>query len=254
MPILSIITVNLNNKNGLDQTIKSVLNQNCLNFEYIIIDGGSTDECLELIKHYSNKITYWISEPDNGIYNAMNKGILAAKGDYCLFINSGDILAEHNTLEKVIQDLDNKEIVYGDLIINENIKSFPDIIPVDYFFNQYLPHPATFIKRELFQKIGLYNENYKIASDVEFFIKAISIERSSYKHLNYPITKFDINGISSTQYSISQGERRLINEKYFPSILKLHNELVEVKKQLQFYNKFIFFRILQKLYKQIALK
>jgi hypothetical protein len=179
---------------------------------------------------------------------------LAAKGDYCLFINSGDILAEHNTLEKVIQDLDNKEIVYGDLIINENIKSFPDIIPVDYFFNQYLPHPATFIKRELFQKIGLYNENYKIASDVEFFIKAISIERSSYKHLNYPITKFDINGISSTQYSISQGERRLINEKYFPSILKLHNELVEVKKQLQFYNKFIFFRILQKLYKQIALK
>ena len=101
-PKLSIITVNLNNAAGLQKTIESVINQTFTDYEFIIIDGGSTDSSLEIIKQYANKITYWVSEPDNGIYNGMNKGIGQADGEYCFFLNSGDWMIENNTLYKFL--------------------------------------------------------------------------------------------------------------------------------------------------------
>jgi len=113
-PKLSIITVNLNNAEGLRKTIESVVTQTFTDFEYIIIDGGSTDGSVEIIKLYADKITYWVSEPDKGIYNGMNKGIMVAKGEYCQFLNSGDWLVNENVLKEVFADVD---IVYGDLKI-----------------------------------------------------------------------------------------------------------------------------------------
>ena len=105
MPKLSIITINLNNAQGLEKTIKSVVSQTYSDYEYIIIDGASTDGSVDVIQEYRNKITYWVSEPDTGIYNAMNKGILKATGEYCQFLNSGDILVDNNVTERMLSDM-----------------------------------------------------------------------------------------------------------------------------------------------------
>ena len=113
---LSIVTINLNNVAGLHETIISVLNQSSADLEYIIIDGGSTDGSAELIKEYSDRIYYWVSEPDSGIYNAMNKGIRKASGEYLLFLNSGDALASDNIVEEVFRADHNEEILYLSLI------------------------------------------------------------------------------------------------------------------------------------------
>ncbi len=110
---LSIITVNLNNSAGLRKTIESIVKQTFKDFEYIIIDGGSTDGSAEVIKEFADKITYWVSEPDKGIYNAMNKGILHAKGEYLLFLNSGDWLADDDLLSKVFCEPRTADIIYG---------------------------------------------------------------------------------------------------------------------------------------------
>src|SRR4051812_22804100 len=102
MPRLSIITINYNNVSGLRKTVESVVNQTSQDFEYIVIDGGSTDGSVDVLKQYAKKIKYWISEPDKGIYNAQNKGILKATGEYCHFINSGDYLVKNDVIEKML--------------------------------------------------------------------------------------------------------------------------------------------------------
>lgn len=119
MPKLSIITVNLNNREGLRKTIESVICQSFSDYEYIIIDGGSTDGSKELIELYQNKVTYWISETDKGIYNAMNKGIKTGKGDYCLFLNSGDWLVNSTVIEKEFSDSKQADIIYGNTIFSK---------------------------------------------------------------------------------------------------------------------------------------
>ena len=199
-PKLSIITINLNNAPGLSKTIQSVLGQTYTNFEYIIIDGGSTDYSMKLIKENEGKLTYWVSEPDNGIYNAMNKGIEKASGEYLLFLNSGDFLTNKHVIHESEQYLSNTELVYGNLsIINLGKLSnclFPSKLTFKYFLNNSLPHPSTFIKSTMFNKVGLYNEQLKIASDWEFFIKSVCLYNCTYNYINKPISVIDTNGIS----------------------------------------------------------
>lgn len=115
--MISIITINFNNKNGLIKTLNSVISQTCKEFEWIIIDGGSTDGSKELLENYSEHITYWVSEPDNGIYHAMNKGIRVAKGDYLQFLNSGDYLANNKTIEDFYNENFTDDVIYGNAII-----------------------------------------------------------------------------------------------------------------------------------------
>ena len=118
---ISIISINYNNKEGLRKTVESVVNQTYKNFEYIVIDGGSTDDSTDILDEYHEKINYIVSEPDSGIYNAMNKGIKVAKGDYLLFLNSGDCLIDQFVIQKVITELNDKiSIYYGNLIYSSN--------------------------------------------------------------------------------------------------------------------------------------
>ena len=131
MPFFSIITINLNNSTGLEKTIQSVTTQLFSDFEFIIIDGGSTDNSIDVIKKYESEITSWVSEKDNGIYDAQNKGIAKANGTYCLFLNSGDYLFSKDALKKVFDSNLTEDIVYGNIIYHENgstdrKKSFPD--------------------------------------------------------------------------------------------------------------------------------
>jgi glycosyltransferase involved in cell wall biosynthesis len=124
-PKISIITINYNNREGLERTFDSVFSQNYTNFEYIVIDGASNDGSKELIDQFSDKITFWVSEPDKGIYNAMNKGIDQVNGEYVFFLNSGDVFLDSNSLEKVSEELHTDDIISFNIqVVGENNLTF----------------------------------------------------------------------------------------------------------------------------------
>lgn len=199
---LSIITINRNNCDGLRKTIESVINQTFNDFEYIVIDGASSDGSLDIIKEYSNKITSWLSEPDSGIYNAMNKGIIRSIGEYCLFLNSGDWLFNKNVLKDAFNIKFTEDIIYGEEIIEDNgvykINKFllPEYVTFNSFLDSTLPHQCTFIKRNLFNVIGLYNEKNKIVSDWEWNAIALFRYNCSLRKIDMPISFYDKIGIS----------------------------------------------------------
>lgn len=200
MPTLSIITINFNNAEGLEKTINSVVSQSYHDFEYIVIDGGSDDNSVNIIKLQS-KINQWVSEKDAGIYDAMNKGISRASGQYLLFLNSGDYLNE-NVLNRIFKETYTQDIVYGNMKINwgggKVTDGFmPDKITLEHMVTDTLWHPVSFIKKELFNKFGLYNTTYKIVSDYDFFFKTIIINKVSTLHLNEFISEYNVEGLSS---------------------------------------------------------
>lgn len=196
---LSIITINYNNRDGLRKTIESVVSQTFSDFEYVVIDGGSTDGSVEVIKEYADRIDYWVSERDKGIYNAMNKGAFAAHGEYLLFLNSGDALYEKDVLQKVFESRPEADIVSCNLISdNGKVMPVPQAVTFEFFIQGTLPHPSTFIKRELFEKHS-YDERYKISADWEFFMFVLVKLNASYQALPHIVSVFDTTGISSTK-------------------------------------------------------
>jgi len=220
--ILSIITINYNNRDGLRKTIESVVNQTYRDFEYIIIDGGSTDGSVDVIREYADKIDYWVSEKDKGIYNAMNKGVAVAHGEYTQFLNSGDYLCDKDVLEKVFSHNFTEDIVCGNIItLKGGGMIAPESVTMEYFIKGSLPHPSAFIKRELFDT-HLYDEQYKISGDWEFFIYHLIIKNASYKSINLNVTVFDTNGISSTtkkEFHDSSLKERVIKTILPPRVL-----------------------------------
>lgn len=200
---LSIITVNLNNAEGLAKTVESVRKQTFGDYEFIVVDGGSTDASLEVIKQNTDIITHWLSETDSGIYNAMNKGVKLANGEYCQFLNSGDELIAEDTLSTVFALSGEVDIAYGNDIAVEpdgskRKREFASELTFLTIFRYILPHQSSFIKRELFYKFGFYNENHRIVSDWEFFINTIILHNVSYKHLGVEVCYFDEAGIGSS--------------------------------------------------------
>ena len=200
MPILSIITINFNNAIGLEKTINSVTSQLFHDYEYLVIDGGSNDGSVDIIKR-QKKINYWVSERDGGIYDAMNKGILKATGRYLLFLNSGDFLCD-NVLQHVFDENQRNDIIYGNMKINWGESKItagymPNKITIEHMVKDTLWHPISFIKKELFDKFGLYNTNYKIVADYDFFFKTIIMNKVSTCHLNLFITEYNVEGLSS---------------------------------------------------------
>ena len=235
-PGISVITVNYNNAAGLENTILSVINQTCTDYEFIIIDGGSTDKSVEVIKSYTEKIDFWTSEPDNGTYHAMNKGIAQAKGDYCLFLNSGDTFYKHDTLENAIAKFDNSDIIYGNALKvkphhRRLIKYKKQLTPYDFYKTEpCLHHQASFIKLRLFEEFGMYTEEMKINADWEFFFRVIHLGKVSTKYINQTICVFDGTGLSNT---LPQGSSKRVEANVVKSdILKQHftpSELNEFK-------------------------
>jgi glycosyltransferase involved in cell wall biosynthesis len=197
---ISIITINLNNAVGLKKTILSVLCQTFRDFEFIIVDGGSTDGSYEIISQHDTSLSSWVSEPDNGIYNAMNKGIALAKADYMLFLNSGDSLVNEGVLTEVASRLGVADIVYGNLRIGHkgayHDHVYPNRLTFSYFLGYSIGHPATFIKRALFEKVGMYDESMLICADWAFFIRAIGLFKASYQHIELTVAVFHTDGIS----------------------------------------------------------
>ena len=220
MTKVSIITVNKNNCTGLIKTIESVFEQSLFDYEYIIIDGGSADGSRELLSTYKEHITYALSEKDNGIYDAMNKGIDLATGEYLQFLNSGDYLYEKETISKIVSELSGEDIIYGNMKISdkEGITDglMPDEITVEQMVRDTLWHPVSFIKKELFLNFGKYDTSYKIIADYDFFFKAIIKEKCTTKHVDQFISVFDLTGLSSDIKNVSliKTEREKVQEKY----------------------------------------
>ncbi|WP_294078925.1 glycosyltransferase family 2 protein [Proteiniphilum sp. UBA5384] len=236
-PSIAVITVVYNNVTGIEKTIQSVIDQTYNNKQYIIIDGGSTDGTVDIIKKYQDKISFWISEPDKGIYNAMNKGIVKSKTDYIMFLNSGDDFFEQDIIDRIVRENDNKyDIIYNNLnIIASNdksfIKTYPKELSFNYFTYETLPHPATLIKRELFSHIGMYDENLKIVSDWKWFLLAICKYEFTYKNSEIIAANFYLDGISSSKKykNLISHEKSLVLKDEFSFNL---NSSVKLKRHL----------------------
>lgn len=219
MKKVSIITINYNNAKGLERTINSVINQTYKWIEYIIIDGKSTDDSPTIINRNSSKISWSCSGPDSGIYDAMNKGIKHATGDFLLFLNSGDSFICKHSLEKLM-----KKDINADLIIcrqkfistNGKVGSSPKIqeaeIDIKYFLSSTFPHQSTLIRRSLFNKIGMYDTTYKVSADWVFWVKAVIEYKCSIKTLPIFITYMEDGGVSRNIKKCHDDMSKLLND------------------------------------------
>ena len=218
----SIITINYNNKEGLAKTIQSVLSQTSHDYQFIIIDGGSTDGSVDIIKQNANHIDYWVSEPDNGRYPAMNKGIKQATGEYLNFMNSGDTFHSPTVLEDIAKMNYAEDIITGGFYDQEKgiihiIK--PQEVTLLTMLKNTFNHQSTFIKRQLFDK-RLYDDNYIIQSDAKFNFQSIIFDNCSVRIIDYIVANYDFNGISSNLAIVDKEWDKLLAELFPGRILK----------------------------------
>lgn len=224
--ILSIITINRNNAAGLEKTLQSVAAQTYKEFEYIVVDGASTDNSVEVIQRYAPKFSHlmWVSEPDNGIYNAMNKGICMASGEYIQILNSGDMFASDGVVKQMFVALDKTRkpgILYGNMIRQRRDGTIEGKSgEVEYsllnYYRSTLNHDCCWIKKSLFGEYGMYNENLRVVSDWEWWIKAIGLGKEKPVYVDVDVTIFDTTGISETNMNLRNEERRKVLESLVP--------------------------------------
>ena len=216
---ISIITVCLNAEKTVERTIQSVVHQNVDDLEYIIIDGKSEDGTIDIIKKYSNYITYWVSEPDNGIYHGMNKGIKKATGDVIGIINSDDWYEPDalKIVQGLFEDDEDIDILFGDLyMVNNGIKKefhYSRASFITMWRQMAIGHPATFLRREVYEKIGMFDETYAIAGDYDLMFRCWN-SRSTFAHAKAYLANFSTSGVSFVNTDLSLREMEQISVKY----------------------------------------
>jgi glycosyltransferase involved in cell wall biosynthesis len=249
---VSIITINYNNLEGLKKTVESVKNQTWQEFEYIVIDGGSTDGSKAFMENFSDTIDNWVSEPDNGIYNALNKGIQKATGEYLLFLNSGDHFYSDEVIANNVHHLSNHDIIAFDIQMlgqgHNLIHNHPDELLFSFLFEETFAHQAVFIRRTLFDTVGLYDENLKIVADWKFFIHAI-VSGHTYKSVHNVLSVFYFDGISATAEGTftRKRERETVLQEEFSLYYKDY-KLLQKQKELLEMNRFKMLLELEKTY------
>ena len=235
---ISVITVNYNDQLGLERTIKSLQLQTAMNYEHIIIDGGSTDGSKEVIEHYQESFSYWVSESDNGIYHAMNKGIEVAQGDYIIFMNSGDTFYQRESIELFNKNIGEEGFIYFNINLKKKEESTiykPDQKLSFSTLRYQMPfHQATFIRRELFLKFGMYDESLKIVADWKFFIIAIAKYNQSYKYVDEVMSDHYHDGISADPANapLIREERKKVLQEHFECFLNEYEAMDQL--QLKF--------------------
>lgn len=221
---LSIITINYNNKDGLLKTLESVAGQTDTSFEYVLVDGGSTDGSKEVIERHHSLFSRAVCEPDSGIYNAMNKGVRMSTGEYLLFLNSGDSLADKNVVKRINGAEIVSDIATGITCFYDNDRYWmpPAYEPtISFFLKKSLSHQATLIRRTLLLAIP-YDEKKRIVSDWKFCIEALVLKNCTFQALDTVISRYDVHGISATPAYFGQGAREreeTLNELFPPRLL-----------------------------------
>lgn len=210
---ISIITINYNNAKGLRNTIESVLSQNSKDYEYIIIDGDSTDGSKDVIEEYKDRIDYWVSEQDKGIYNAMNKGIAKAKGKYCLFLNSGDVLFNENVLSSVVGIMSETDYDYysgNSFWYNSKGKCWlvdaPQKLDAAFMYHKSLCHQSVFTRTDILKKKG-YDEKFKIVADWIQMFQTLILNDATYYYLPLVISYISAEGFSLSHVDLYHKER-----------------------------------------------
>ena len=241
-PKLSVITIVFNNVRDIERTILSVLNQSYSNIEYVVIDGGSADGTLEILNKYRPRISTVISEADNGIYDAMNKGLANATGDYVLFMNSGDEIYAPDTVEKIFSTQPDADIYYGETeMFDENRKSLGlrrHKVPLqftwkDFKYGMSISHQAIYIRRAITTR---YDTNYKLSADIDWILRAAKNAKKIVNTKRY-VAKYLVGGMSKKRHRQSLIERFHIFSNHYGSLPNLFNHLVIAGKLVYYYLK-----------------
>lgn len=249
---VSVITVTFNSENTIEETLLSVFSQNYKNVEYIIVDGGSTDNTLSIIKKYFNKISHIISKKDKGMYDAINKGIKLSSGDIIHILNSDDIYANQNILSEIVNIFKKKKckIILSKIVFfkHNDKKKFIRGIGVKFFspillrFGWMPPHPGTFIKKNIYEQYGLYKTNFKIAADYEIFVRLF--------------LKFKISYFKYNKLTIKMKEGGKSNKNIFSNYV-ITKEIMQSFKENNLYTNYLFLilrlpiKLFQKIYFQL---
>jgi glycosyltransferase involved in cell wall biosynthesis len=236
---LSVITINYNDAKGLERTIKSVISQSYHDFEFIVIDGGSSDGSQDIIKKYERHIDYWVSEPDGGIYQGMNKGLRQAQGDYVNFMNSGDRFYSFDALESIFSLGTDADIITGTHVGSPHPNVGKDGISLYTLCTGAVDHQASFIKRDVALRHP-YDEKYKIVSDWKFFIEALIIDNCSFFYTETIVVDVDMTGVSNTATDLNRREREAVLRELFPEriltdyhlLMSIHPDLLKISPRL----------------------
>ena len=232
MKKLSIITINYNNAVGLQRTIDSIVNQTFTDYEWIIVDGGSTDGSKEILEKYKEHFAWWCSEPDKGVYNAMNKGIAHATGEYVNFMNSGDIFATSTILNEVFTADHDADILVGVMAHGyidgwqQNIPSIPPCLRWWELYQQGIGHQSEFAKRDLFKQ-RMFDESFRIAADWDWNAYFIAAKRVKTEFIPLIISVYEDGGISAKQKNIVANEKDIIQQRYFASLTE--DDIIDLK-------------------------
>ena len=245
---VSVITVCYNSQNTLELTINSVLAQNYPDVEYIIVDGNSTDNTVEIIKKYENKLSHFISESDNGIYDAMNKGIRLASGEIIGILNSDDVFYNNNIISEIVQavKISNADCVYGNIVYFKNdIEEVNRVWRTSQFYNGFFesgkmpPHPALFVKKVVYDNIGLFRTDFKVAADQEFMIRMLKKHKHSAYFVDQFFVRMRLGGASTSgikSYLLSTKEIKKawsVNNYHYPFWLYILRPIIKIT-QLRF--------------------
>lgn len=255
---VSVITVVYNAVKDIDKTITSVMQQRYDDYEYIVVDGASTDGTVDVIRQYSKYISYWASEPDNGIYNAMNKAVRMAHGEYCIFMNAGDMFANSLVLKDASWYLsEGFDVLTGREISlrNGNVVDYvkpPALITLNHFYKSSISHQSSFIKRSLLLEYP-YDETFRLVSDWKFWIQTLVLGRFSYKAIDINVSVFNHDGLTYSQKELGLKEREQVLRQLIPDSIRLDYDNVNRRSYLykfasRVYNK------LQRMFRVVILK
>jgi glycosyltransferase involved in cell wall biosynthesis len=239
-PLISIITIVYNDLSGFKKTIKSIIDQDYKNIEYIVIDGSSTDGTVQAIDENESHINYWVSEPDKGIADAFNKGIKKASGEWILFLNAGDSFYKHDVLEKVLPFLNrfqDSEVVFGKIkLVDQNGKakgSYGKPFNLNSFQREMtIPHQAAFHNRNLFEEVGLYDLKYKYCMDYELLLR---VNNPDFKYIDLFISDMLAGGISQQSPAEVYREFNEVKKKYLG--------ISDVKLKIDYYENMLRYRL-----------
>jgi glycosyltransferase involved in cell wall biosynthesis len=223
-PLVSIVTVVYNGAKYVEETIRAVAEQTYPNIEHIVIDGGSTDGTLDILAHYDETIDYWLSEPDGGVYDAMNKGValVSDPDSYILFANSDDRLNSADAIERAIFASAGEDLLYGKMVLADDQVAavVGNPVQLEDLARQTICHPATFVRRKIFDSVGMFDTSYAIAADYDHIVRCFAAPVTT-RFVDVVVSRMRMGGLSEDQFMRSCRERKQVIKRRFPLLPRL---------------------------------